>query len=403
MGTAYIDMIGGVSGDMLIGGLVDCGVRIEELNEQLCKLPVSGLELTAEKVHRGGIEGTFVSVKLSDDAPVNLGWDHFRTYLVNSSLDSNIVTKCREVLETLSKAESITHRVPADEVHLHELGTLDTLVDLVAVISGFQILGIDKIFASSFPLGTGMSSNSHGSMAATSQATGEIFKLTKAPVRTTNNYGNTGELVTPTGAALITSIASFDPITFTPELRGYGCGVRNPVQYPNVTGIWIGKNIDSDDIWGQGSRVVSLHVLETNIDDMSGENFGYAMEKLFDAGALDVWYTPAQMKKNRPGTLLSVLAKSSDVNQLLKIIIRETSTFGVRKYEVTRFEAERENVILQTAAGSVRAKLKLKDGDRISISPEYEDCRKLSIETGYSLMQIMAMVQREGDSIIRGL
>ena len=177
MGTAYIDMIGGVSGDMVIGGLIDCGVPIEEFRKQLGKLPVSGFELISEKVNRGGIEGTSVSVKLTDQAPGNLGWDHFQDYLIGSSLDSKVVTKCREVLEILSKAESITHRVPANKVHLHELGTLDTLVDLVSVISGFQILGIDKIFASSFPLGTGMSSNSHGTMAATSQATGEIFKL----------------------------------------------------------------------------------------------------------------------------------------------------------------------------------------------------------------------------------
>ena len=196
------------------------------------------------------------------------------------------------------------------------------------------------------------------------------------------------------------TIASFEPVIFNARLSGHGAGARDPDDYPNVTGLWVGEMAP---VTGAGAPEAGegLRLLETNIDDMPAEVFGYAMEKLFDAGALDVWHTPVQMKKNRPGAVLSVLARARDAGELSAIILRETSTLGVRSYPVDRYEAEREERTVDTSLGPVRVKVKSLSGRPVSISPEYEDCRRLANETGRPLMQVMDLVRREAEAGIK--
>ena len=392
MKTAYIDMIGGVSGDMLLGALVDAGLPIDELQAELSGMDVRGYTLRAERVSRGALNCTLVHVDLDDEGLRRRGWDELSGTIESSRLPDEVRSKAIEVLDRLTAAESVVHGVDRHHLTPHELGTVDTLVDIVGVIAGFRLLGVQHIAAGPFPAGTGFVMSDHGRIPGIAPATAQIYAAAGAPVRSASEWGPKGETVTPSGAALVTSIASFKPIDIRVNQISYGAGSRNPEDYPNAVGLWLGEMPATSAL---RSPDAGLSLLETNIDDMGGELFGYVQERLLEAGALDVWMTPIQMKKNRPAVLLSALVKESDADSAANVILRETSTLGVRRRSVERYTADREIVEVDTTLGMARVKIKRVDGEVAGVAPEYEDCRTLALKHGLTLAEVMRRVADE--------
>ncbi len=383
-------MIGGVSGDMLLGALLDSGLELEHLQQALAGLRVGGFSLSKSQVTRGGVRATLAHVDLDDSGNRGRDWDEFESTIKDSDLPDDVKRQSLEVFDLLAKAESAAHGVSKAETHLHELGTVDTLVDVVGVIAGFNLLGIERIHASSFPLSTGTSRSSHGVMGATAAATAEIYRMKNAPVRAGGSFGPSGEAVTPTGAALVSTIASFSTVDLNVATTGYGAGNRNPENHPNVVGVWIGESATTNGPAGELDR--STVLLETNIDDMTGEVLGYVQERLLSAGALDVWTTPILMKKNRPSVTLSVLTKAVNEAGLARLLMIESSTLGIRRRPVERYVAGREFIKVTTEYGAVSVKIKRMEGTAVGVHPEYEDCREIAIRTGTPLREIIDAV-----------
>jgi pyridinium-3,5-bisthiocarboxylic acid mononucleotide nickel chelatase len=390
-------MIGGASGDMLLGAMVAAGLDLDDLQAELDKFPDRGYRLVKSLVNRGGLEAILVDVELDADGERKRTWDDFYSSIENSGLEDSDKRSIKKIFDVLAEAEAAAHGGDAGTTHLHELGTVDTLVDISSTVIGMRLLGVDKIHASAFPVGTGSSSSSHGSMGATSIATAAIYKISGAPVRAGGKQP-IGEAVTPTGAAIVSTLAEFSPVEFNAETIGYGAGQRNPEGHANVVGLWIGEGRQR---WGRGGPGSGrrgrpeLMELETNIDDSTGEMLGYVHELLMDMGCLDVWFTPIQMKKNRPATMLSVLVGRDLVDAAAELILKETSTLGVRRRPVRRYEAERQIITVDTSLGKVPVKLK-RIGDTIAqAAPEYEACREIARETGLPLAEVMRIVINE--------
>jgi len=395
--TAFIDMIGGVSGDMLLGAMVAVGLDLDELQVELDKFTDRGYRLEKSLVSRGGLEATLVDVVLDGDGERKRTWGDFYSLIENSTLEDSDKRAIKRIFDTLAEAEAAAHGGDAGSTHLHELGTVDTLVDISSTVIGMRLLGVEKIHASAFPTGTGSSSSSHGSMGATSIATAAIYKAAGAPVRAGGRQP-VGEAVTPTGAAIVATLAEFMPVEFNADRIGYGAGQRDPEGHANVVGLWIGEGRSR---WGRGGPgrgrrgLPEVMELETNIDDSTGEVLGYVHELLMELGCLDVWFTPIQMKKNRPATMLSVLVGRDLVDAAAELILKETSTLGVRRRPVRRYETERQVVNVDTSLGVVPVKLK-RIGDTIAqAAPEYEACKKIALETGLPLAEVMRIVVNE--------
>ncbi len=386
--AAYIDMIGGVSGDMLLGAMVGVGLDLKELQVELDKLPDRGYRLVESKVVRGGLEAVLVDVELDEDGDRKRTWDDFYDSIEKSTLEDSDRRLIKQIFDVLAEAEAAAHGGEAGSTHLHELGTVDTLVDISSAVIGMRLLGIDRLHASAFPVGLGSSSSSHGAMGATSLATAAIYKISGAPVRAGGNQP-VGEAVTPTGAAIVSVLAEFGPIEFSADRIGYGAGQRDPKGHANVVGLWVGEVRSQWGRGGPGRRRPELMLLETNIDDSTGEVLGYVHELLMDMGCLDVWFTPIQMKKNRPASMLSVLVGRELVDEASELILKETSTLGIRRRPIRRYEAEREMVEIDTEFGMVPVKLKKLDGEVVQVAPEYEACRKIARETGVPLADVM--------------
>lgn len=386
--AAYLDMIGGVSGDMLLGAMVGVGLDLKELQAELDRLPDRGYRLVESRVSRGGLEAVLVDVELDENGRRKRTWDDFYSSIENSELEDSDKGLVRQIFGVLAEAEAAAHGGEAGSTHLHELGTIDTLVDISAAVIGLRLLGVDRLHASAFPVGTGSSSSSHGVMGATSIATAAIYRASGAPVRAGGNQP-VGEAVTPTGAAIVSTLAEFGPIEFSADRIGYGAGQRDPEGHANVVGLWVGEVRSRWGRGGPGSRRPELMELETNIDDSTGEVLGYVHELLMDLGCLDVWFTPIQMKKNRPAVMLSVLVGRDLVDEAAELILKETSTLGVRRRPVRRYEAEREIVQVDTSFGKVPVKLKKIGGEVVQVAPEYEACRKIARETGLPLAEVM--------------
>ena len=390
-------MIGGMSGDMLLGAMVDAGLSLVALSDELGKLEIDGWTLEESKVSRGGLDATLVDVILDEEGSRTRTWSEFYEAIESSSLDDPDKRKIRGIFDVLAVAEADAHDEPTGETHLHELGTVDTLVDIAGAVVGLRLLGVESVYASAFPVGSGISSSSHGVMGATSKAAAAIYKKFDAPIRAGGKQP-VGEAVTPTGAAIVASLAKFRPTEMQADEIGHGAGQRNPEDFANVVGLCVGEERKR---WGRirGMRP-ELMLLETNIDDSPGEVLGYVHEQLLDMGCLDVWFTPIQMKKNRPATMLSALVHRDKVDDAAELILRETTTLGVRRRPVQRYEAERQVVNVDTSLGKVPVKLK-RIGDTIAqAQPEYEACKKIAIESGMPLSEVMRIVSNE--AILRG-
>jgi uncharacterized protein (TIGR00299 family) protein len=390
--TAYLQCVGGVSGDMLLGALVDIGVPLDDISAVIDRLGVEGVSLSAHKDQRGGVPGTHVTVNLDETQASHTIADFVRITR-ESGLPAAIVEPACRVFERLGEAEAQVHDTQhGKETPLHELGTLDTLVDVVGAVAALDMLEIKNLTCSPMPSGSGVFGSAHGKLLAPSPATSALIAMANAPMAPPPGGGeNAGEMVTPTGAAIVTTLAAFRQPTMTLDGVGYGLGTRDPEAYPNVVALRLGEELESPASGG-------LTLLETNIDDMSPELIGFVQERLFALGARDVWLTPIQMKKSRPGILLSVLLSSDMEQEGVSLMMKETTTLGIRVRPITRHEAERESVTVETSLGAVRVKIKRLDGRAVSASPEYEDCRRIALETGMPLQDVFRTVQAEAVS-----
>ena len=387
MKAAYFQCIGGASGDMILGALADAGMPPEVADDALDRMGVEGVSLSYERSRRGGLEGTFVRVELDAAAERTRSFADFIAAVESSTLSDRVKKRSVAVFRRMERAESQVHSVDAEHLHLHELGTLDTLADVVGGVAGLDALGVERVYSSPFPMGSGVFRSAHGVLPVPSPATSALFTMASAPlVPAPGNAARTGEMVTPTGAAIITELAEFAMPRMEMSSVGYGLGARNPDAYPNALGVWIGETPESAPQDG-------LALLETNLDDATGEILGYVHERLFEMGARDVWFTPIQMKKNRPATMLSAIVNAADERRAAKIIMRETGSLGVRARPITRHEAKRETRQIQTPLGTIGVKIGTLDGETITASPEYEYCRRIALETGLPLAEVYRMAR----------
>lgn len=383
MKIAYFDCISGASGDMILGALVDAGLSFERLQSDLALLGLDGYKLESQPVVKNGFKATKVDIVVKDDVPER----HLAEILAiveNSQLPGEIKGRATALFTRLAEVEAGIHGTSLDQVHLHELGGIDTMVDVVGAFLGLQSLGIEKVYASPLPLGRGFIRGAHGQIPLPSPATLALLKGIPV-VGTELNF----ELVTPTGAALLTALAeSFGPIpAMTLTAVGYGAGGRD-LPIPNVIRLLLGEiNLTS------AAVTETLVTLETNIDDLNPQVFDYLMERLFQNGALDVTLTPIQMKKNRPAVQFWVLCRPSQAAELEAILFAETSTLGVRRALVERHALERSFQTVETPYGPVQVKIAhLADG-RTRPAPEYEDCKKLAQEMGVPLWEVFRAAQ----------
>ena len=396
MTSAYFQCIGGASGDMILGALLDAGLPLDDLRGALSSLDVDGYSLRSQRAQRGGLEGTHLVVELEERGRRTHTIQNFVDIVEASGLSYETVRQSREIFLRIGEAEARVHGTATGETHLHELGTLDTLVDVVGSVAGLEMLGVERVYCSAFPSGSGVVRSEHGLLPVPAPATAALFQMANAPVAAPpNNAHNTGEMVTPTGAAVLTTLATFKHPQLNVARIGYGLGTRDSQQYPNALALWLGSERSS-------GYSAGVKIIETNIDDMSGELLGYVQERLFEIGARDVWFTPIQMKKNRPATMLSIIVSADNEAEVVELVMRETSTLGVRVRPLERIEAEREVVRIETSVGSTAVKLKRLNGRVVSVSPEYEDARLCARERDLPLQEVFNRIQREAESQIMG-
>ncbi len=378
MKTLYFDCVSGASGDMILGALLDAGLPADVLRERLAALHLPGFELRVEKVEKCGIAATQVDVVVDDDVPER-HLPQLEAIVQGGDLPAHVVEKSIAVLHRIGEAEAAIHSSSLDHVHLHELGGIDTIVDVVGAVSGLDALGIERVRCSPIPLGRGFTNSAHGRIPLPAPAT--VALLRGAPVTGSEIQAET---VTPTGAALLSTLsADFGAIpAMTLSAVGYGAG-RKDFAIPNVLRVLVGEAAAAGD-----SGLQALVVLETNIDDLNPETYDYVMGRLFAAGALDVFLAPIQMKKNRPATLLSVICWPSAAAALSDILFSETSTLGIRRYEVMRQALPRRSQTVETTYGPVRVKVAHWGDGQAKAAPEYEDCRKLAAQYNIPLREV---------------
>ncbi len=390
MRTAYFDCFSGISGDMTLGALIDAGLSLKELKSYLSKLPIDNYDITAKKVKKNGIAATKVDVIVKGRQKERRLSD-IKKIINNSKLDKSIKNKAISIFERLAKAEAKVHKTNVNNVHFHEVGAVDAIVDIVGAVIGLKILGIENILASAINTGTGYIKSAHGILPVPGPATAELLK--DIPVYSTDIKM---ELTTPTGAAIISTLSKdFGPMPkIDIKAIGYGAGTFSSPDIPNLLRIFIGEMKNP-------AKEENTILLETNIDDMNPQLYEYVMEKLFASGALDVYLTPIIMKKGRPGTMLSVLSNKDDGKELSDIIFRETTSLGLRVQEIGRIKAEREIKEIKTKYGRVRVKVAFNGKEILGINPEYEDCKRIAIKKGIPLKKVMEEIKKEAGRISR--
>jgi len=396
----YFDCFSGISGDMILGAFVDAGLDINFLQEQLAQLHLHGYEISAEKVKRAGISGTKVHVIISHkDAHSHATYHHhnshlnlsgIKTIIENSKLHRDIKNDSIRIFQRLAEVEAKVHNTSPEKVHFHEVGAIDSIVDIVGSVIAIKRLGIEKIYFSPIPTGYGFTTCEHGTFPVPAPATAELLKN-----HLLKSVDIEKELTTPTGAAIITTLG--EGIRVNPEMKihhiGYGAGSHDNPNVPNLLRILIGEAIPnraSDEMW----------VVETNIDNMTGEVLGYVMDKLFEAGAVDAYFTPIQMKKGRPGVIISSIVSESSLSAVEMVFLNQTTTFGIRKYKVVRTILTREFKEVDSRLGKIKVKIGKYNGEIKSFSPEYEDCKRIAEERGIPLKQVYSIISKELENII---
>jgi uncharacterized protein (TIGR00299 family) protein len=395
MKLAYFDCFSGISGDMTLGALVDAGCAAEHLRSELRGLQVPGWELTAEKVWKNGMAATYVKV-VTEDQSKHRSLSAILEILEQSQLAAGVRDRAGAIFRKLGEAEARVHDVPVEKIHFHEVGAVDAIVDIVGACIGFEALGIEKFACSPLNVGGGTAKMAHGVLPVPAPATANLLQG-----KPTYSNGVQKELVTPTGAAIVATLCdTFGPQpAMTVSAIGYGAGTADLEGQPNVLRIMVGEAVGVGKEKGaQPGLAVPLDeeiaVVEANLDDMNPQIYGYFLEKALGMGALDVYTTPVQMKKNRPGTLLTVLCKPQDTNALMSLIFAETTTFGVRTYRAQRRVLPREWVSVATDYGDVRIKVSRVNGRILHVAPEFEDCKRLAAEKDVPLQRVIAAALR---------
>lgn len=386
MRIAYFDCFSGISGDMILGALIDAGASFDMLRKGLSCLNLEGYSIRTSTVLKKGIKATKLDVIIeSPDLPGRPLKD-LRDIIKESSLNTAVKDKSLSIFERLARAEAAVHNCPVEDVHFHEIGHVDTIVDIVGSVYCLNLLGIDRVVSSPIDTGSGNVEISHGTVPVPAPVTAELLK--GIPVYSS---GIEKELTTPTGAAIITSVASSFQVL--PEMRlsavGYGAGGWELREKANVLRVFIGEHaqsFDTDDVI----------LLETNIDDMNPQIYEYLMEKLFQAGAVDVYLTPVVMKKSRPAHMLSILTRVEDQETIKRLVFEETTTLGIRISRISRSTLERKIREVETPYGKVRVKISSGLDGVFNIVPEYEDCKRIAKETGIPLKDIIELVKSKG-------
>jgi pyridinium-3,5-bisthiocarboxylic acid mononucleotide nickel chelatase len=378
MKTLYFDCFAGASGDMILGAMIDAGVNPAMLNEHLAGLGLDGFTVEFETVDRAGLSATH--------ALVHTAHEHKHRHLSNilniidaAALSEQVKARASKIFTRLAQAEARVHNEPVEQVHFHEVGALDAIVDVVGAAICFEILKIERFVSSPLHVGSGFVEMSHGRFPVPPPAVAEL--LQGVPFYSTELKG---ELLTPTGAAIITSVCeSYGSVPqIIVERTGYGAGTRSYEKFPNALRVLVGQT--------EAEAAVDEHLLmiETNIDDVSPQIMGHVMDRAFELGALDCYFTPVQMKKNRPGVLLSVLCKESEKETLLHLLFTETTTLGVRSHEVARRALERTIVRVETEYGPIDVKVATLNGAIVNEMPEFEQCLKAARKLGVPLKRV---------------
>ena len=384
MRIAYLDCPSGISGDMTLGALVDAGVPLEILNEAVGSLGLPGVKLLAQEVKKHGFRATQVTVQHEPEHK------HRHLHAIETMIDASRLTPgqketARQIFQRLAEAEAKVHGVTVQQVHFHEVGAVDSIADVVGAAVGWDLLGAQRLLASPIPTGSGRITIAHGECSIPAPATAELLRgipLAASDVQ--------AELTTPTGAAIVATLAEgFGALpAMTIDAIGYGAGQRDLPQQANILRLLVGETSDvarsHDSVW----------VLETNLDDVSGEMVGHCIAQLWDGGALDVFTTAIQMKKNRPGVKLSILCGVEKIAAMEAIVFRETGTLGIRRWSAARHVLPREVRQVATAWGPVDGKLGRLDDGSLSFAPEYESCRRIATEQHLPLREVYAAAQQ---------
>ena len=389
--VAFWDCFSGISGDMALGALVDAGLDLDLLRAELRKLQVPDWEIVATRDVRYGIAGTQVKV-LTRPQTTHRHLSDIHDILDRSALDDAIRKRALAVFGRLAAAEGLVHGMAPDEVHFHEVGALDAIVDVVGVVAGLQLLGVEAVYASPLPLGSGWIEAAHGRIPVPGPAVVALLGAVGAPVL---EDATPFELVTPTGAALLAELATFRRPAMRLGRAGYGFGSRDTGRL-NAVRLWLGQ-VEVGRETPDPTALERVVLLETNLDDQPGEQLAYAAEQLMAAGALDVWWQPIGMKKGRAAILLSILLRPEHEARMTTLLFRETSSLGIRRQSVERWVCERESRAVTTTWGEIRVKIKIWQGTVLGAAPEYEDCARAAREHDVPLQAVYRAAQRAAD------
>lgn len=390
MRIAHFDPFSGASGDMTLGALLDAGGSLPRLSTEIGRLGLGRVVIHADRVVRNGLSGTQVRIEAPESQP-HRRWSEVRAIIERSSIASRPKARALRIFLALAEAEASVHGTDVDSVHFHEVGAIDAIIDIVGSALLFDQLAIDTVSSAPLRTGSGVVAAAHGLMPIPAPATAALIARAQVPVAAPlpGSDGISAELLTPTGAAILTTLAEFRQPAFTPEAVGYGFGQKE-LPWPNALRVTIGVGLE------QAVNASEIE-METNLDDMSPQHVELLVERLFAAGALDVWLTPIMMKKGRPATMVSLLAPADRRTDLESTLIENTTTLGVRVRPIERTKAARRIETVETRWGPVRLKLRGWHGRVIDVNPEYDDCAAIARGTGATLRDVWNEAHRLGE------
>ncbi len=385
MKTLYMECSAGIAGDMTVAALIDLGVPLEHLREELARLPLpaGSYRLSTESCLRQGVRGVLFDAAAADDKS-HRHYSDIVAMIDVAVLPGGAKERAQRIFRRLAEAEAKVHGVSVEKVHFHEVGAVDSIIDIVATSIGLEYLGVGEIIASPLPWGSGWVESAHGRMPVPAPATAELM----AGLEVHGGIGP-GERVTPTGAAIVAALGRSGTMPAMTVLGvGHGAGTKDFPDRPNILRLVLGSPI----LQAEGDEV---YVIETHIDDMTPEVAGFLLERLLAAGALDAAFSPLQMKKNRPGFRLTLLAEPEKLEELARLVVTESTAIGVRYYPVRRLVLPRRVESRMTSLGEVRVKVIGENGEVLRMTPEFEDCRRLALEHGMPLLEVYRRVERE--------
>lgn len=392
MKILYFDCFAGIAGDMTVAAMLELGLPLEELREQLAALPLTGYALESSRTERHGVAGTSFRVRLLEEDQPHRHYSGIAAMIEAAPLRPRVKEIARRIFRRLAEAEAQVHGVTPERVHFHEVGAVDSIVDIVGTAIGLDYLGVERVFASALPYGRGFVQTAHGRLPVPAPATAQLLK----GIPLAGDIGE-GERVTPTGAAIVATLAEGfgPPPGMTPLAIGYGAGEKDFPELPNLLRLVLGEAAEVAETAAaeaaEAARPEEILVIETHLDDMNPEIFGFLMERLLEAGALDVAFGPLQMKKNRPGTRLTVIARPGDLEKLSRLVLSESTAIGLRYYPARRITLARAAELRETSLGPVR--VKVLEGGRVT--PEFDSCREIALARGLPLLEVYRIVERE--------